>query len=132
MEEVNTKTGLGYEIIEDSDQPSKIKVLYQQIAHLLEEETRKQLQCRNKVVPHQANFVEEYLKEARKCRAILDYHWLAYISEGTQPVINAEQSNTTQAVYYSETNNHYSTDNPVAQLVQNGATASCQDTENVS
>ena len=45
--------------------------------------------------------------------------------------MNAEQSNATQAVNDSESSN-YQTDNPVAQTVQNGATASGQETENVS
>ena len=44
----------------------------------------------------------------------------------------AEQSNTTQAVNDSESNNTYRTDNPVAQTVQNGTTASGRETENVS
>ena len=116
--EVNNKTGIGYKIIEDSDRPSKLKVLYQQTVHLLEEEIPKQLQRRNKLVPYQANFVEEHLKEARKCKASLDYHWLAYISKGTQPEMNAEQSNETQAVNDSESINNYPTDNTVAQTVQ--------------
>ena len=46
--------------------------------------------------------------------------------------MNAEQSNATQAVNDSESNNNYPTDNAVAQTVQNGATASSQETENVS
>ena len=83
-------------------------------------------------MPYQANFVEEHLKEARKCKASLDYHWLAYMSKGTQPEMNAEQSNAIQAVKDSEMNNNYPTDNTVARTVQNGATASGQDTENVS
>ena len=62
----------------------------------------------------------------------MDYHWLAYISKGTQPEMNAEQSNATQAVNDSESNNNYPTDNPVAQTVQNGATVSGQERENVS
>ena len=132
LEEVNAKTGLGYKIIEDSDRPNKLEVLYQQTVHLLEEEIPKQLQHRKKFVPNQANFVEEHLKEARKCKASLDYHWLAYISKGTQPAMNAEQSNATQAVNDSESNNNYPRNNPVAQTVQNGATASGQETENVS
>ena len=81
---------------------------------------------------YQANFVEEHLKEERMCKASLDYYWLAYISKGTQPAMNAERSNTIQAVNDSESNNNYPTDNPVAQTVQHGATASGQDTENVS
>ena len=132
LEEVNTKTGIGYKIIKDSDRPNKLKVLYHQTAHLLEEEIPKQLQRRNKLVSYQANFVEEHLKEARKCKASLDYNWLAYISKGTQPEMNAEQSNATQAVNDSESNKNYPTDNSVAQTVQNGATASGQETENVS
>ena len=115
LEEVNTKTG--YKIIEDSDRPNKLKVLYQQTDHLLEEEIPKQLQRQNKLVPYQANFVEEHLKEARKCKTTLYYHLLANISKGTQPAMNAEQSNTTQAVNDSESNNHYPTDNTVAQTV---------------
>ena len=82
-------------------------------------------------MPYQADFVEELLKEARKCKACFDYHWLAHISKRTQPEINAEQSNTTQAVNDNERNNKYPSDNPVAQTVQNGATASGQETENV-
>ena len=46
--------------------------------------------------------------------------------------MNAEQSNTAQAVSDSESKNNYPTDNPAAQAVQNGATASGQETENVS
>ena len=132
VEEVNTKRSLGYKIIEDSDRPNKLKVLYQQTVHLLEEEIPKQLQRRNKLVPYQANFVEEHLKEARKCKASLDYHWLSYISKGTQPEMNAELNNATQTVNDSESHNNYPTDSPVAQIVQNGATASGQETENVS
>ena len=132
MKEVNTKTGIGCKIIEDSDQPNKLKVLYQQTVHLLEEEKPKQLQRRNKLAPYPTNFVEEHLKEARKCKASLDYHWLAYISKGTQPAKNAEQSNAAHAVNDSESNKNYPTDSPVAQTVQNGATASGQETENVS
>ena len=131
VEEVNTKRRLGYKIIEDSDRPNKLKVLYQQTVQLLEEEIPKQLQRRKNLVPYQANFVEEHLKEARKCKANLNYHWLAYISKGTQPEMNAEQNNATQAMNDSESSN-YTTDNPVAQTVQNGATASGQETENAS
>ena len=83
-------------------------------------------------MPDQANFVEEHLNEARVRNASLDYHWQAYISKGTQPAMNAEQSNATQAVKDSESSNNYPTDNPVAQTVQNGATASDQETESVS
>ena len=36
VEEVNTKRSLGYKIIEDSDRPNKLKVLYQQTTYLLE------------------------------------------------------------------------------------------------
>ena len=46
--------------------------------------------------------------------------------------MNAEQSNASQAVNDSESNNNYPTNNPVAQTVQNGATASGKETENVS
>ena len=132
VEEVNTKRSIGYKRIEDSDRPNKLKVLYQQTVDLLEEEIPKQLQRRNKLVPYQANFVEEHLKEARKCKASLDYHWLSYISKGTKPEMNAEQSNAIQAVNDSMSHNNYPTDSPVAQTVQNGATASGQETENVS
>ena len=120
MEKIITKTGIGYKIIEDSDRPNKLKVLYQQNVHLLEEEITKQLQRRNKLVPYQANFVEEHLKEAKKRKASLDYHWLPYISKGTQPAMNTEKSNTTQELNNSASNNNYPTFNPVAQTVQNG------------
>ena len=132
MEEVNTKTGIGYKTIEDSDQPNKLKVLYQQTVHHLEEEMPKQLQRRNKLVLYQAKFIEEHLKEARKCKASLDYHWLAYLSKGTQPAMNTQQSNITQAMNDSESNKNYPKENAVAQTVQNGATTSGQETENVS
>ena len=44
VEEINTKTGIGYKIIEESDRPNKLKVLHQHTVHLLEEEITKQLQ----------------------------------------------------------------------------------------
>ena len=132
MEEVITKTGIGYKTIEESDRPNKLKVLYQQTVHLLEEKIPKQKQRRNKLMPYQANFVEEHLKETRKRKASLDYHWLAYISKGTQSEMNAEQSNANQAVTDGENNSNYPTDNPVDQAVQNRATANGQETENVS
>ena len=43
VEEDNTKQRLHYKINEDSDPPSKLKVLYQQTFHLLEEEIPKKL-----------------------------------------------------------------------------------------
>ena len=52
VEEVNTKTGIGYKIIEGSDQPNKLKLLYQQTVHILEDEIPKQLQHRKKIVPY--------------------------------------------------------------------------------
>ena len=132
MEEVNTKTGSGKKIIEDSDRPNKLKVLYQKTVQLLEEEIPKQLQLRIKLAPYKANFVEEYLKGARNFKASWDYHRLTYITKGTQPAMNAEQSNATQAVNDRESNNNYPTNNSVARIVQNGATASGKETENVS
>ena len=132
VERVNTKTGIGYKIFEHLDRPNKLKVLYQQTVHLLVEEIPKQLRCPNKLAPYPTCFVEEDLKEARKCKASLDYHWLAYKSKGTQPAMNAEQSNATQAVNDNKSNNNDSTDNLNAQTVQNGATASGQETEIVS
>ena len=132
VEQINTKTAVGYKMTEDSNRPNKLQVLYQQIVHLLEEEIPKQLKRRNKLVSYPANFVEEHLKEARKCKESLDYHWLAYISKGTQPAMNAEQSNTTQEVNDNKNNNNYPTKNPDAQTVQSGATANIQETENVS
>ena len=108
----------------NSDQLNKLKVLYQQKVHLLEEEISKQLQRRNKLLPYLANFVEEHPKEARKWKASLDYLWLAYISKGTQPAMNAEPINTTQAVNDSTINNNCPKDNPVDKRVQNGATVS--------
>ena len=129
MEEINTKTGVGYKTNEDSDRPNKLKVLYQQDVHLLEEEIPKQLQHQNKLAPHPTVFVEEHVKAARECKASLDYNWLAYKSKGTQPEMNAEQSNTTKAVNNSESNNNCPTDKPVAQKVQNGATARARERE---
>ena len=41
VEEVNTKRRLGCKIIEDSDQPNKLKVLYQQTVNFLEEKIPK-------------------------------------------------------------------------------------------
>ena len=102
VEEVNTKTRIGYKKNKDSDRSNKLKVLYQPTAHLKKEEILKQFQRQNKLVPYQANFVEEHLEETRKNKASLDYQWLAYTSKGTQPEMNAEQSNTTQAVKNSE------------------------------
>ena len=119
VEEVNTKRRLGYKIVQDSDRPNKLKVLYQETVHLLEEETPKQLQRRNKLAHYPTSFVEEVLEEARKCKASLGYHWVAYISKGTQPAMNAEQNNTNQAVNDNESNNNYPTDSPVAQTGQN-------------
>ena len=84
--------------IEHSNRPSKLKVLYQQTVHLLEEEIPKQLQRQNKLAPYPTNFVEDHPKQARKCKASLDYHWLAHIGKGIQPQKNAEKSNTTPAV----------------------------------
>ena len=46
--------------------------------------------------------------------------------------MNAEQSKVTQTVNDNESNKNYPTDNPVAQTVQNGATASGHETEKVS
>ena len=46
--------------------------------------------------------------------------------------MNAEQCNATQALTDSESNNNYTTNNPVAQTVKNRVTASGQETENVS
>ena len=74
VEEVNTKTAISYKIIEDSDQPNKLKAFSQETVHLLEDGKRKQLQRRSKLLPYQAIFVEEHLKEARMCKASLDYH----------------------------------------------------------
>ena len=120
-------------MIEDSGQSNKLKVLYQQTRHLLEEEIPTQLQRRIKFAPYQTNFVDEHLKEARKCKASLDYHWLAYISKGTKQAMNAVLSNANQAVNNNESNSKYPKfNNPVAQTVQNGATASRQETDYVS
>ena len=91
-EEANTKRRLGYKIIEDSDRPNKLNVLYQQSVQLLEEEIPNQLQRRNKLSPYPTGFVKEHLKEAMKCKASLDYYWLAAYnnqqwmqSKATQP-----------------------------------------------
>ena len=51
VEEIKIQTAICYKIFEDSDQPNKLKVLYQQTVHLLEEQIPKQLQRQNKLVP---------------------------------------------------------------------------------
>ena len=48
VEDVNKIQMLGYKIIEYSDRPNKLKVLYQQTVHLLEDEIPKQLLRRKK------------------------------------------------------------------------------------
>ena len=83
-------------------------------------------------MPYQANFDEEHLKEARECKASLDYHCFSYKSKGTPPAMNAEQSTATQELNDNKSNSNYPTDNPVAHTVQNEATASGQETENIS
>ena len=98
VEEVNTKRSLGYKLIEDSDLSNKLKVLFQQIVHLLEEELHKQFQRCNKFAPYPENSVEEHLQQATDFQAALDVHWLAYISKGTQPSMNTGQRNTRQTV----------------------------------
>ena len=130
VEEVNTKRRLGYKIIEDSDRPNKQKVLYQQTVHLLEEKNPSN--CSFETSLHPSSFNEEHLKKAKRCKSNMDYHCFAYKSNGTQPAMNAEQSNAAQAVNDSEINKNFPTDNPVAQTVQNGATASGQDTKTFS
>ena len=65
VDEVNTKRRLGQRIIADSDRPNKLKVLYQQTVHLLEEEIPKQLQRRNQLAPHPTNLLEEQLQQTR-------------------------------------------------------------------
>ena len=80
---------------------------------------------------YQENFVEKDLQEAKNCEAILDNHWLAYVSKGTQSAVNAVQSNAIQAANVNESNNNYPKDNPVFQTVQNVVSANGQDTENV-
>ena len=79
VEENTTTRMLGYKIFEDSDRPNKLKVLYQQTVHLLEEKIPKQLQRQKKLAPYPTRFVEEHLKEARKCKASLDY-WRKSVS----------------------------------------------------
>ena len=44
VEEVNTKRRLGYKLIDGSDRPDKLNVVYHQTVHLLEEDIPKQLQ----------------------------------------------------------------------------------------
>ena len=95
VEEVNTKRRLGYKMIEDSDWPNKLEVIYQQTVQLLEEDIPKKLERQNKLVPYQSNLIEEPLKEARMCKARLDNHWLSYITKDKQIPMNAEQSNAT-------------------------------------
>ena len=132
MDEVNTKRRLGQRTFADSDRPNKLKVLYQQTVHLLEEEIPKQLQGRNQLAPYPTNFLEEQLQQARECKGNLDIHWFAYISKGTQPEMNTQQSNTSQAVNESESNKNYPTDNSATQMLQNGTVANDQNTENIS
>ena len=86
VEEVNTKQRLGYKIIEESDRPNKLKVLYQQTAHLLEEKLPKQQKHRNELASYPTSFVKEHLKEARKCKASLNCIqntsiWLQYVDK---------------------------------------------------
>ena len=69
------------------------------------------MQRRNKLAPYPTSFVEKHLKEARKCKASLDYHWLAYISKGTQPAMKAEQRNTTQPLNDSESRSNNNNNN---------------------
>ena len=90
------------------------------------------MQRRNQLAPYPTNLLEEQLQQARECKANLDIHWLAYISKGTQPVMNTEQSNTSQTVNESESNNNYPTDNSATQTLQNGTVANDQNTENIS
>ena len=132
VDEVYTKRRLGQRIIADSDRPNKLKVLYRQTVHLLEEEIPKQLQRRNQLAPYSTNFLEEQLQQARECKANLDIHWLAYISKGTQPEMNTEQGNTSQAVNEGEINNNYPTDNSAKQTLQNSTVANDPNTENIS
>ena len=61
----------------------------------------------------------------------MDYHWIACISNGTQTAVNRDQGKASQAMNDTENNNKYPADNSVAQTVQNGTTASGQDTESV-
>ena len=46
--------------------------------------------------------------------------------------MNTEQSNTSQAVNESESNNNYPTDNSATQMLQNVTVANDQNTENIS
>ena len=75
---------------------------------------------------HFTNYVEELtsLKRSKQSKR----------QSGNPNTISREelQRNATQAMNDSETNNNYPTDSPAAQTVQNGATASGQETENVS
>ena len=90
------------------------------------------MQRRNQLAPYPTNLLEEQLQQATECKANLDTHWLAYISKGTQPEMKPEQSNTSQAVNESESNNNYPTDNSATQTLQNGTVANDQNTENIS
>ena len=74
----------------------------------------------------------KHLKEERKCKASLDHHWFAFMSKGTQSAMNSLQSKKTKAVNDSGSNNNYTAVDPVPQTVENGATPSGQETENVS
>ena len=118
------KTLHGYKVNEDSDQIKKLRSSTNRLI------TFKKKFSRKKLLPYQANFVEEHLKEARLRKASSDNHWLAHVSKGTQPAMNAEQSSRTQAV--NDSNNNYPTQNPVSQTLINGATSSHQELENIS
>ena len=79
-------------------------------------------------MPYQPNFVEEHLKETKKFKASL-----AGIYKQRQATSNecrAKQHNSSSE--RQRVQNNYPTNNPVAKTVQEGATASGPDTDNVS
>ena len=99
VEEVNPERTLGYKIIEDSDRPNKQtkSSVPTDCSSSSGRNTQKNCSVKTRLCPT-STFFEEHLKEARKCKASLDYHWLAYISKGTQPTNYAEQINAIQAL----------------------------------
>ena len=132
VEEFNTKTGIDYKIIEDSDHPNKLRVLYQQAVYLLEEKIRKQLQRQNKncTLPNKFRWrTSEWSKEVQSKFGPS----LACIYK--QKYATSNEFRTKQNSWSSELQREqqkYPTDNPVTQTVQNGATTRGQETENVS
>ena len=76
MKENNAKRTLRFKIIEGSNRPNKVKVIYQQIVRILEEEIPQQLQLRNKLESLSQKFIQEQIRQTRECRAELEFNSL--------------------------------------------------------